>query len=38
MIVSDVQEKQKLLLQPISTVGIQEFENAFKMPPITNAD
>jgi len=38
MILNDVQEKQKLLLQPTSAVGNQEFENAFKMLPITNVD
>jgi len=39
MIVSDVQEKQKTLVQPIiALTSNHEFENAYKMLPIQNED
>jgi len=39
MIVSDVQEKQKLIIQPnTALLNNQEFESAYKMLPIQNED
>lgn len=39
MIVSDVQEKQKTLVQPITAaLSNHEFENVYKMLPILNED
>lgn len=38
MIVSDVQEKQKLIIQPNTALNNQEFESAYKMLPIQNED
>lgn len=38
MIVSNIQEKLKLLEQPTATLSSHEFENMYKMLPIANDD